>query len=134
MPASEIYEKLFTMRKYLFAMPICFIVFLSATHSPRTMTGKWNVAYANKIGGVMVFQRDGHFEATFTGQTWKVGGQYKLDGTTVSVQDSTCGFGYWGKYSATWYSDDSVKLVAVEDSCSGRKMNGDGMVLVRAKK
>jgi len=122
------------MRKSLFFTPALLILVLAFNAGRRSLVGHWNVAYGNNISGEMVCQADGHFEATFTGQTWKVGGQFKSDGSTVSVQDSTCGFGYWGTYKTIWYSDDSVKFTALEDSCSGRKYNGDGAVLVRAKK
>ena len=80
-----------------------------------------------------VFTSNGHVEGTFDGQTWKLGGPYKVEGNTVMIADSTCGFGYWGKYKVTWYSNDPAKAVLVEDSCSGRKMNVDGSVMVREK-
>jgi len=122
------------MRKNLFSAPLCFFLLVSFADGGKTIVGRWKVAYGNKITGEIVCRPDGHFEATFTGQTWKVGGECKLDGNTVSFTDSTCGFGYWGKYKLTWYSNDSVKSSVIEDSCSGRKMNGDGAVLVRMKK
>jgi hypothetical protein len=122
------------MRKNLFLAPLCVFLLFSFADGSRNLTGRWRVAYGNKISGEMVMQSNGHFVATFTGQTWKVGGQYKVDGNTIAIEDSTCGFGYWGKYQATWYSNDSVKINAMEDSCSGRRLNGDGAVLVRVKK
>jgi hypothetical protein len=121
------------MRKNLFLAAICIFLLFSFTKNRRSIVGRWKAAYGNKVTGEMVMQSNGHFEATFTGQTWKVGGDYKLDGSTISVSDSTCGFGYWARYRQTWYTDDSVRITAIEDSCSGRKANGDGAVLVRMK-
>jgi hypothetical protein len=121
------------MKKNLFLLPICLVLVVAFTAGRRTVVGHWNVAYANKITGKFVCEANGHFEATFTGQTWKVGGQYKLDGETMSFTDSTCGFGYWCKYKMHWYTDDSVQVTALLDSCSGRRLNADGAILVRAK-
>jgi hypothetical protein len=101
--------------------------------SRKTFVGHWRVKYGNGDRGNVVFRSDGTAEATFEGTTWKVGGPYKVEGTTLSMQDSTCGFDYWAKYKATWYSDDSVQTTLLEDSCTGRKNSVDGAVLVRTR-
>ncbi len=106
---------------------------LAFVAAKKSLVGHWHALYGNGVKGSTVFRKDGTYEATFEGSTWKVGGQYKLDGTTSTITDTTCGTNYWGKYSATWYSDDSVRMTAIEDSCTGRKANADGMVLVKEK-
>jgi len=122
------------MRKNLFLAPLCIFLLFSFADGGRSIVGRWKAAYGDGHTGEMVMQSNGHFEATFAGETWKVGGAYKSDENTVSVSDSTCGFGYWGKYRTHWYSDDSVRISVIEDSCTGRKGNGDGAVLVRMRK
>ncbi|HEV2482837.1 MAG TPA: hypothetical protein VGS79_24395 [Puia sp.] len=99
----------------------------------KNFVGHWRVHYGNGDKGNVVFRNDGTAEATFDGTTWKVGGPYKQEGTTLSMADSTCGFGYWATYKATWYSDDSVLTTIIEDTCMGRKNSVDGAVLVRVK-
>ncbi|HEY4110847.1 hypothetical protein [Puia sp.] len=122
------------MRKNLLLAPLCLLFLVAFTDGGKSLVGRWKAAYGNKITGEMVLQSNGHFDATFTGQTWKVGGEYKMDGSTLSITDTSCGYGYWAKYKSQWYSDDSVKFIVIEDSCSGRRANGDGIVLVRMKK
>ncbi|HVU94053.1 MAG TPA: hypothetical protein VHE34_02475 [Puia sp.] len=122
------------MRKNSFLAAICIFLLFSFVGARRSLVGHWKVAYGNKHTGEMVCHSNGHFEATFKGETWKVGGEYKSDGATVSISDSSCGFGYWAKYRTNWFSDDSVSFSVIEDSCSGRKSDGDGAVLVRMKK
>jgi hypothetical protein len=99
----------------------------------RSIVGRWNAAYGNQMTGHLVLRSNGTYEADFTGQQWKVGGHYKMQGNTITITDSVCGFGYWAKYNCTWYSDDSLRQTVVTDSCSGRKEDANGMVLVRVK-
>jgi len=99
----------------------------------RSFVGHWRVAYANNMKGHVLFRKDGTAEATFDGQTWKVGGPYKVEGNTMSMADSTCGLTYWASYKADWFSDDSMRMVIVEDTCTGRKESINGAVLVREK-
>jgi hypothetical protein len=121
------------MKKYLLAFPLSAALLMAWIAAGHSLVGHWKVAYGNGVTGHVAFTSNGHVEATFDGQTWKVGGPYKVEGNTVMISDSTCGFGYWGKYKVTWYSNDSAKAVLLEDSCSGRKMNVDGSVIVREK-
>jgi len=99
----------------------------------KSLVGRWKAAYGNRMSGHLILRSNGTYDADFDGQSWKVGGHYKVQGSTVTISDSVCGFGYWGKYQCTWYSDDSVRETVLTDSCSGRKGNADGMVLVRDK-
>ena len=123
------------MKKHLFLLLLCPLASaLAFIPAKRSLVGHWRTLYGNGVKGNAVFREDGTFEATFQGSTWKVGGQYKLDGDMSTITDSTCGMGYWGKYRATWYSDDSLRMAAIEDSCTGRKENADGAVMVREKR
>ena len=122
------------MKKLLLLLPLCSLLILFAFMPPKKrIVGHWTMSYGNGIKGKAVFRSDGTYEATFEGQQWKVGGQYKQEGDVSTITDSTCGFGYWGKYKSTWYTDDSLRMTAVEDSCTGRKANADGCVMVRVK-
>ncbi|HVS95753.1 MAG TPA: hypothetical protein VHE54_04675 [Puia sp.] len=122
------------MKKNLLVLPLFAAIGLGLTLAGHSLIGHWNVAYGNGPKGHMVFRNNGTFEATFDGQQWKVGGQYKVVGNTAAFADSSCGLGYWGKYKMTWLSDDSVSATVVEDTCSGRRGNADGAVIVRAKR
>ncbi|HTR28300.1 MAG TPA: hypothetical protein VMH27_03465 [Puia sp.] len=122
------------MKNFLIALPLCAAIGTTLAFAGHSLIGRWNAAYGNGPKGKMVFRNNGTFEATFTGQKWKVGGQYKVTGNTVAFSDSTCGFGYWGQYQMTWYSDDSVMAKVIADTCSGRRGNGNGAVIVRARR
>ncbi|HXD77145.1 MAG TPA: hypothetical protein VN616_05020 [Puia sp.] len=122
------------MKKNLLVLPLCAVIGTALALSGHSLVGSWKAAYGNGVGGRVVFRNNGTLLATFNGQTWKVGGQYKVNGSNLSISDSTCGFNYWGRYKMNWYSNDSVNVVVVEDTCTGRRMNADGSVLVRLKK
>jgi hypothetical protein len=122
------------MKKHLVLLLLCpFVGVLAFIPAKRSLVGHWHAFYGNGVKGNAVFRKDGTYEATFEGSAWKVGGQYKLEGNISTITDSTCGMGYWAKYKATWYSDDSLRMTAIEDSCTGRKANADGAVMVREK-
>ena len=121
------------MKKYPVRFALCAVLVCAFAVADKSMVGRWKVAYGNGAHGYAVFRKDGTVEATFTGQDWKVGGPYKVEGNTVSIADSSCGLSYWGSYKAHWFSDDSVGMTVIEDTCAGRKSSCDGSVMVREK-
>ncbi len=121
------------MKKLLLLLPLCSLLLFAFIPTEKSIVGHWTMFYGNGIKGTSVFRSNGTYEGTFDGHQWKIGGQYKVDGDVSSITDSVCGFGYWGKYKSTWYTDDSLRMTAVEDSCTGRKANADGLVMVRVK-
>jgi hypothetical protein len=121
------------MKKNLLVLPICAAIGLGMAIAGHSLVGNWNVAYGNGLSGRMSFKNNGTYQATFTGHEWKIGGDYKIQGNVVAFTDSVCGLHYWGKYKLDWYSDDSASVTVVEDSCAGRRSNGDGATVVRAK-
>jgi hypothetical protein len=121
------------MKKLLFVVLSIAIAGAVFAFGGKSLVGHWNAKYGNGPMGTVTFKANGTYEAVFTGQGWKVGGKYKQEGSTASITDSVCGFGYWAKYSASWAADGSVSFKAVSDTCSGRKANADGMVLTKGK-
>ena len=121
------------MKKLLMMLAFVAIAGMVFAFAGKSLVGKWEAKYGNGASGIVTFKANGTYEAVFTGQGWKVGGKYKMDGNTASISDSVCGFGYWAKYSDSWSTDGSVSFKAVSDTCSGRKANADGMVLTKAK-
>lgn len=121
------------MKKNHLLLALCAILICAFAVAGKSMVGRWKVAYGNGAAGYADFRKDGTVEATFTGQDWKVGGPYKVEGNTVSIADSSCGLTYWGSYKANWFSDDSVQMTVIEDTCTGRKSSCDRSVLVRIK-
>lgn len=117
----------------LFALYAVIIIGAAFIIAAKTFVGHWRVAYGNGMKGNVVFRKDGTAEATFDGETWKVGGPYKVEGDKLSMADSSCGLTYWASYTAHWYSDDSVRMTIIEDTCTGRRTDVDGSVLVRIK-
>lgn len=123
------------MKKNPFLLAICAAVIVGAAFvvADRTFVGHWRATYGNGMKGNVVLRKDGTAEATFDGETWKVGGPYKVEGDKFSIADSSCGLTYWASYTAHWYSDDSVKMTIIEDTCTGRRTDVDGAVLVRTR-
>ena len=120
-------------KHFLFTSLIVTLFILAFSPAKKSIVGHWKMSYGNGMTGKAQFNSDGTYEATFDGQDWKVGGTYKEDGGITMITDSVCGNGYWGKYKSKWYTDDSLRTTAIEDSCSGRKANADGAVMVRQK-
>jgi len=122
------------MKKNHFLVAFCALFVIGGAFvAAKSFVGQWHAVYGNGMKGHVVFRKDGTAEATFDGQAWKVGGPYKVDGTKLSIADSSCGLTYWCSYKATWYSDDSVRMTVIEDTCTGRRTDVDGSVLVREK-
>ena len=121
------------MKKNHFLFALCAVLLTAFAVTGKTFIGHWKVAWGNGSKGHVVFRKDGTAEATFDGETWKVGGPYKVEGNTVSIADSSCGLTYWASYTAHWFSDDSVRMTIIEDTCTGRKADVDGSVMVREK-
>jgi hypothetical protein len=121
------------MKKLLIILPLVAVVGMVFAFAGKSLVGHWKARYGNGPTGHVLFRSNGTAEATFDGETWKVGGPYKVQGSTVALSDSSCGLGYWARYNATWYSDDSVGFKVIADSCSGRKANVDGAVIIREK-
>ena len=121
------------MKKNQLLFALCAVLLTAFVVAAKNMVGRWKVSYGNGAKGYAVFKADGTVEATFTGQDFKVGGPYKVEGNTVSISDTSCGLNYWGSYKANWYSDDSVQMTIIQDTCTGRKSSCDGSVLVRMK-
>ncbi len=50
------------------------------------------------------------------------------------MNDGQCGADYWGKYKLTFYGPDSISVVVIQDSCTGRHRGVDGVRAKRIKK
>lgn len=121
------------MKKLLLILPLVAVMGMVFAFAGIPIVGVWNAQYGMGAPGKVTFRSNGTYEAEYTGQGWKVGGKYKVEGNTASISDSVCGFGYWAKYTSKWATNDSVSFTVVSDTCRGRKASADGMVLVRQK-
>ena len=122
------------MKKNQFFLALGLVVIAATAFvADKSIVGSWNVHYGDGASGTVVFRKDGTDEATWDGTNWKLHGTYKVEGSKVSIADSSCGLGYWGTYKANWYSDDSVQVSFIADTCGGRRHSVEGSVLVRAK-
>lgn len=122
------------MKKNTLVLPLCAVIGTALALAGHSLVGSWKAAYGDGITGKMVVRSNGTFLATFDQRTFKVGGRYKFDGNTLSIADSSCGLRYWAKYGVDWLTDDSIRITVIEDTCAGRRGDGNGAVLVRAKR
>ena len=60
-------------------MAVVALVIATSFVAARTLVGHWKVAYGNNMTGDVVFRKDGTLEATFDGQTWKIGGTWAVN-------------------------------------------------------
>lgn len=122
------------MKKTLFLFYACFAILVFSCNSPKkNLVGKWTVHYSSGQPISVDFRENGTFESTIPADHYTVGGEYKLEGDVLSITDTSCGKNYWGKYKATFFSNDSVYSALIEDSCSGRRSAADKATLIRVK-
>ena len=99
----------------------------------RNLVGHWTITSPNGGTANIEFKDDGTFVTVIPAEQFTVGGQYSLKDDILSVTDTSCGNGYWSKYQATFFTDDSVYSAVIEDSCAGRRSAVDKATMVRMK-
>lgn len=104
--------------------------FVPATHN---IVGHWFTTNPDGSKNYVDLKSDGTFTSYYKEKLMHYG-NYTFNDPVVSIadtEDDACGGGYWGKYNANFVGEDSVTLVLVEDSCTGRSQAVNGMGLRR---
>lgn len=118
------------MKRILASTAITLLFAFTATDK---LTGRWETQRSvnGNVTGV-VFKSDYTFEGYINKKPF-VSGTYKLQDSIFSFQDNGCN-GITGVYAIHFFSNlDSMRLVAIGDSCTERKQGMERLVLGRVK-
>ena len=118
---------------YLFTASVVLITVLAFVSIKEKIIGTWKITYPGGSQVTIIFRNNGTVRAEIPSEHFTVEGKYKIKDNIVSIMDSTCGTGYWGKYKQTFFSNDSAYAEVIEDSCTGRKNTVDKQTLIRVK-
>ena len=108
---------------FLFIIAIIF-AFVPPKHS---LIGKWSILNLDGTpsGEYVNFKEDSIYTVALPNGQIGERGNYSLKDSIFSIKNikDVCGKGYWGKYNLTFYGNDSVHFVLIEDTCSVRRMD-----------
>ena len=108
---------------FLFIIAIIF-AFVPPKHS---LIGKWSILNLDGTpsGEYVNFKVDNIYTVALPNGQIGERGNYSLKDSIFSIKNikEVCGKGYWGKYNLTFYGNDSVHFVLIEDTCSVRRMD-----------
>ena len=94
---------------YLFPIAILlFSIIFAFVTAKETIVGTWKITYPGGSQVTIIFRNNGTVRAEIPSEHFTVEGKYKIKDNIVSIMDSTCGTGYWGKYKQTFFSNDSA--------------------------
>jgi hypothetical protein len=103
------------------------IVMIFAFIPPKhNLIGQWSLLLPDGTasGEYLFFKGDSTYNITLpNGQIGERGMYYLKDSTFFikNIADNACGKNYWGKYSLSFYGDDSVHFALIEDTCTARR-------------
>ncbi|HLY72287.1 MAG TPA: hypothetical protein VKR53_21290 [Puia sp.] len=99
----------------------------------KNLVGSWIIKYGNDQKINLDFRKNGTIKVIIPSENFTVEGKFKLKDEILYLNDGTCGLDYWGKYKTTFFNNDSIYTVLIEDSCGPRKSAMDKATLVRMK-
>ena len=108
---------------FLFIMAIIF-AFIPPKYN---LTGRWSILNLDGTpsGEYVDFKKDNTYTVALpNGQIGEMG-NYLLKDSVFSIKNikDVCGKNYWGKYNLTFFGNDSVHFVLIEDTCTARRMD-----------
>jgi hypothetical protein len=118
------------MKKTILLLTSLFVFTLFAfSPSKHSVVGHWTLRSSAYPPSWVSFNSDGTFSHTDGSGKVLHSGKYKFSNDTLSIDDKTCGSGYWGKYKLTFYGSDSASSATISDSCGARKMRVGGATI-----
>jgi hypothetical protein len=92
-----------------------------------SLIGNWSILNLDGTpsGEYVSFKEDSTYTVALPDGQIGERGNYVLKDSVFSIKNSkdVCGKYYWGKYNLTFYGNDSVHFVLIEDSCIERRMD-----------
>jgi hypothetical protein len=122
------------MKKFILSLTAC-LVFALIAFNPRekTLVGNWVIHYGKDLKINLNFNDNGVLKVAIPADQFTVEGKFKFKDGILYISDSTCNSNYWGKYKETFFSDDSLYSIILEDTCIPRKSAMDKATLIRVK-
>ncbi len=122
------------MKKTIPLFAAFFAIAIIAFSPPKkNLIGSWIIKYGNNQKINLDFRNNGTVKVIIPSENFTVEGKFKLKDEMLYLNDGTCGLDYWGKYKTTFFNDDSLYTVMIEDSCGPRKSAMDKATLTRVK-
>jgi hypothetical protein len=122
------------MKKFICLLTGLFVlVVMGFTPPVRTLNGNWTISFKSGTKVMLNFAPDGKLVVNIPSEQFTVTGKYKMKDDILYLTDSTCGSGYWGKYTEKFLGNDSVWSVSIEDSCMPRKSSMNNVYMIRTK-
>lgn len=118
------------MRKLLVPFAGFMFCVLCAFVASPDLKGKWTVFPVNDDSYNVEFKDDGTYVVSTTQSTETINGKYMQTDDTLAIMDEGCG-DVWGKYQITFFGNDSLQLKGIDDACSDRMHNVDGLAAKR---
>ena len=108
------------------------LIALSFINLPDTIVGRWQQKLPGGISVVAVFRADGTNDIFVNGKTF-VTGKYYVRQDTLGYADAGCNINYYGTYKLDFFASDSLRLIALDDTCGPRRRGFNNVTLGRAK-
>lgn len=107
-------KNVFTFSLCVFALAI-----VSFTNPPDILVGRWQKKFKG-INAVFVFRNDNTFDLFVNGKVF-TNGKYSIRQDTFMLADPKCNSAYYGTYKLDFFAGDSVRFIALADTCKPRK-------------
>ncbi|WP_460976561.1 hypothetical protein [Spirosoma knui] len=103
---------------------------VSFIQPPDLLVGRWQLKSPDGSSVVTVFRADGTNDIFVNGKTF-VSGKYSVRQDTLLYADPICNVAYYGTYKLDFFTQDSVRLTVLADTCGGRRRGFDKITLGR---
>ena len=110
----------------LVIVSIIIAIIIAFTIPKHSLTGQWSILNpdGSASGEYIFFKEDSTYTIDLPNGDIGERGMYLLNDSIFSIkntQDHACGKDYWGKYNLTFYGEDSVHFIVIEDTCTERR-------------
>ncbi len=111
------------MKQSIKVFAVFFLIIAFAFIPPQhDIVGRWITYNTDGSIAYVDFNKDGTFKVTSPEGKLFHHGNFKFNDDVFSVNDKEgCGDTYWGSYKFTFFSEDSLTVSVIEDSCTGRR-------------
>lgn len=116
----------FSSRSLFLFLVVCSTLF-AFSWPGHSLIGQWSILNfdGSPSGEYVDFKKDNTYTVALPDGRIGERGNYLLKDSVFSIKNikDVCGKGYWGKYRLTFYGNDSLHFVLINDTCSARRMD-----------
>ena len=103
---------------------------VSFIQPPNRLVGRWQKRLPDGSVGMGIFRSDSSYDLVVNGKVF-ISGKYYVRQDTLVESDGACRLP--GTYRLHFFTQDSVRLTVIRDSCHGRREGYDGLTMGRVK-